>query len=221
MGGPLFAPLSEGEPLQAFLISQLPYAYWWCFALLLLGGFNLPISEELVVLCAGFLAYKVGLVSYTAKMLLAVWLGAICGDHVAFGMGRLLGKPLLNTRLFLYLYPPARRVKVDRWFEQYGAWTLFFGRFLPFGIRNGVILTASVSHTSYAQFAFADALACTLIAPLLFGLGYTFADNFQQLAQDIRMVYFGLFTILFAITFFLLVRRRYTKHGADAPSEIS
>lgn len=207
--------------MQELILAQAPHAYWLIFAGLVLAGFNLPISEDILVLTGGYLAAQAQSDAYTIKMFLAIFVGAFLGDCVVFGLGRTLGARLLETRLFSRVMTSARRDRIEDYFTRYGPWTLFGGRFIPFGVRNGVIITASIGQVPFTTFALSDLGALSITSTLLFWLGYQFAGNLEQLIIYIQNSYFAIFlgflaavSVIFLLRF---LRTRLRKHSTNQP----
>ena len=48
---------------------------------------------------------------------------------------------------------PERVAKVASFYQKYGVWTLVVGRFIPFGVRNALFLTAGIGKMSPVRFA--------------------------------------------------------------------
>ncbi|WP_239650114.1 DedA family protein [Methylocucumis oryzae] len=82
----------------ALIENHIEYAPWIIFGLLLLAGFNFPISED------GMLFVAATLASRTPEHLLylfgAVYAGAYASDLICYGLGRVLGERLIHWRFF-------------------------------------------------------------------------------------------------------------------------
>ena len=67
--------------------------------------------------------------------------------------------------------------KIHDYYQRYGMLTLILGRFIPFGVRNGLFLTAGLGKMNAAKFAVADLLACTISTVTFFTLYYQFGST--------------------------------------------
>ena len=58
--------------------------------------------------------------------------GAIIGDSIGYAIGRKGGKPMFDRlgRRFPKHFGPDHIDKAERYFQRYGMWTVFFGRFI-------------------------------------------------------------------------------------------
>lgn len=163
-----------------FLIEQAAYAHWYIFALLMLAGLNIPVSEDLMAIGAGVLAATV--VPENATLLyLGLFAGAYLGDIENYWLARLLGQRLLRLQFMQKLLPEERLALARGWLERYGAVAIFVGRLIPFGVRNALFTTAGLSRMAFWKFALFDFFAALLSTSLLFSLGRAFGANYAEL----------------------------------------
>ncbi|HEV3258312.1 MAG TPA: DedA family protein [Gemmataceae bacterium] len=109
-------------------------------------------------------------------------LGAVTGDVFLYGMGRLGGPRLLNSRWMKKLLPPDKRQKVEDNFHRFGVSVLIFARFLP-TIRSPIFVVAGIMRVPFARFLLADGLAGCIGVSLLFTLAFWFGDQFRELVE--------------------------------------
>jgi membrane protein DedA with SNARE-associated domain len=124
------------EYLDHFLAN---YGYFAIFFLLMLG-----IVGPLIAVHRGQL--KLG------ATLAVAYAGSLCGITLSYTLGR------TGAIYVLERFPPVHRwvdrhlPQVQRWFERYGKWTLFFGYFIA-GVRHFTALTAGMSKVRLKTFA--------------------------------------------------------------------
>ena len=130
------------------------------FALLGISGFNLPIPEDIVI----FTAAGLGLEHPTLvwPLFYSLFLGALCGDLICYSLGRYFGPKLANVAWFSSMLAPHRIEKVGQFYTRYGAFTLVVGRFIPFGVRNALLIAAGLGRMPVHRFFFADLVAVGL-----------------------------------------------------------
>jgi membrane protein DedA with SNARE-associated domain len=163
----------------------------------MLAGLNFPISEDLLLIISGVLASTI-VPENTYKLFLGVFLGAYLSDWVAYWIGRSLGTQLWRFRWFARGVKRERFEKVERYYERYGAITLLVGRFIPFGVRNCLFMTAGMAKMGFLKFILADGVACLASNSALFWLAYLGGKNYHQLVSAVEMVnyiLFGLFIV--------------------------
>ncbi len=193
------------EQILAFITANADYAHWVVFGLLILAGFNVPISEDLMIIISGVLAGTV-VPQNTYKLFTAVFLGCYLSDWIAYGLGRKFGKHLWDIPWFARFINQEKLSQVQKYFEKHGFLTLLFGRFIPFGVRNCIFLTAGMGRMSFLHFIIGDGIACFISNTVLFTLAYTFADNYEVIIQHTKSfntVIFSLFALLI-IAFFTI-----------------
>lgn len=184
------------------LTQNAEYAHWVFFFLLMLAGLNFPISEDLVVLSGAVIAATVS-PQNTYKIFIFIFLGCYLSDWVAYWIGRAL-TPLMKKRKWLSKMIDNRRIdKVSKFYEKYGVLTLLFGRFIPFGVRNFLFMTAGIGKMNFLKFIFIDGIACLLSNTIWFTLAYSLAENYDVVLaymKNTNIVIFAIF-IVFVIGF--------------------
>ncbi|MDB6081018.1 MAG: putative rane protein [Chlamydiia bacterium] len=185
------------ETLLEWLSLHADNAHFILFGLLMLAGFSLPVSEELILILGGVLASSV-IPENTIHLFMAVFLGCYFSDWIAYWLGRGLGKRLYNVK-WLPFSLNEKRVERLKWFyDNYGFWTLFIGRFIPFGVRNGIFMTAGIGKMHFGKFALSDAIGCFVFSAALFSLAYSFGKNYDVMRDLLRkgnIVIFALFMV--------------------------
>jgi membrane protein DedA with SNARE-associated domain len=109
-------------------------------------------------------------------------LGVVISDGLLYGIGRFWGPRLLDTRWMKKLLPPAKRMKVEENFHQYGVMVLLFARFLP-TIRSPIFIMAGIMRIPLSRFLLADGLYAIPGVSLLFFLSYWFGEQFRTLVE--------------------------------------
>jgi membrane-associated protein len=178
------------EWFLAIVTEHAAHAHWWLFGALMLAGLNLPISEELVLLVGGVAASTVEAAG-TVKIFLFIFAGAYLSDWMVYFFGRLLGPSLFRIRWFRKTVRPERLQTVELYYERYGRLTLLIGRFIPFGVRNCLFMSAGLVRMPLLKFGTADFVACFSTTSILFTLAYMFGCNYNRLTS-----YLGLFDLM-------------------------
>lgn len=185
-------------------------AHFIIFGLLLLTGACLPISEEVMLIMSGILASTV-IPSHTVHLFLAVFLGCFSADCLAYWVGRFLGNKLYNFRITKALLSPKKQGKLRVFYSRYGLLTLLLGRFIPFGVRNGIFMTAGIGKMHFGRFALTDLIGCFVFSLTLFFVSYYCGQNYDTLVQWIHKgntIIFTLFLLSVAIIAFVWYKKR-------------
>lgn len=184
-------------------IAMAPYVIFFLFCL---AGLNIPISEDGLIFAAAMVATQ------HPDMLVAIcssiFLGAFVSDTVAYWLGRLAGPRLFEIKFFSKLVSKERFEQVSRFYARFGIATLVFGRFIPFGVRNALFMTAGIGRMRFPIFLLADFLAVAMTTSLYFYLFYTYGEGMLRQVQNIGL---GLFTVIILIAFLAFWKKRRNK----------
>ncbi len=200
------------EYLLEIIQSNVQHAPFLIFGLLLLAGLNIPISEDGMLFISAVLASHYP--EYAVALFIAVYMGAYLSDLICYWLGRLVGPKLLEIKFFASMVTHERKEKIHAYYEHYGVITLILGRFIPFGVRNGLFLTAGLGQMNFLKFALADLLACTISTITFFTLYYHFGDVVVSYVMEANVVVFGLAAVLLAA--YLLFRHKQKNAKASA-----
>ena len=194
--------------IDGYLETHLTTAPFVIFGLLLLAGFFLPVSEDLMVLTAALLSARHP--ELTGSVFIALFLGAFCSDIICYSlMGRYLGNKLINTSFISRFVSRQMLEQVQSFYNQYGIPTLFFGRFIPFGVRNALFFSAGLSKMNPVKFVVTDFFACLLAIMFYFSLYYNIGKSILKSVDTAKMFLFGLAVVValgFSLKKFLFSR---------------
>ena len=195
------------ESLLEMMHSHVAVAPWIIFGALLLAGLNIPVSEDAMLFISAYLASTHP--EHAVALFVAVYAGAYCSDVICFSLGWFLGNNLWRSRLFSSMVTEERVAKVASFYDRYGVWTLIFGRFIPFGVRNALFLTAGIGKMSPVRFALADGLAATISTVFFFSLYYVYGKSVIEYVRQGNMIVFG--TALVAVVGFFVWKKRQAR----------
>ena len=196
------------DALFELIHSYVLWAPYIIFFLLLLAGFNVPISEDLMVFISATMAAKYP--EHLFSFFIAVYLGAYFSDLICYGLGRTLGPKLWNIRFFANMVSKEKVDKISGFYRRYGAGTLLIGRFIPFGVRNGLFLTAGLGKMNFKKFSLYDGIACTISVIGYFTLYYIYGKTVMEYVQKANRVIFAVAIV--ALVFWLWHRYRLKKN---------
>ena len=110
-------------------------------------------------------------------------LGVVISDGLLYGIGRLFGPRLLESRWMKRLVSAEKRSRIENNFHRYGVLVLLFARFLP-TIRSPIFITAGSMRVPLTRFLLADGLYAIPGVSLLFFLAFWFGDQFRNLVYS-------------------------------------
>lgn len=204
------------EALTEFIITHAGNAHYLIFGLLMLAGLNIPVSEDLMIIMSGMLAATV---VPENLILLFTWtfLGCYLSDWESYWLGRLLGPRIWEWGWFSGRIRRGHVRRITLFYRKYGFLTLLVGRFIPFGVRNCLFITAGVGRMSFPRFMLADGLACFTSNFVLFTLAFSFGKNYHALyerLQTLNLYLFGLVAALGCLGMLYYLWKQHAKQVA-------
>ena len=136
---------------------------------------------------------------HLGKLFLGVFLGAYLSDLIAYSLGRKFGPKLQKIKIFANSFQPRKIDKIKSYYEKYGVITLILGRFIPFGVRNALFMTAGLSKMRFFKFASSDLLACTISVSTFFSLYYYIGPSVIHYVKRFNILIFLIFVIIVLI----------------------
>ena len=198
------------EELIQLIQANIQYAHFIIFGALLLAGFNIPVSEDAMLFISALLASQNP--DYLVQLFLGVYLGAYFSDLICYSLGRKFGPKLFDIAFFANMVSVERVAKISTYYEKYGIITLLLGRFIPFGVRNALFLTAGLAKMDFIKFALSDLLACTISVVCFFSLYYHFGDSIIDTIKQGNIILFSLVFIAFGIFWY---RKKQAENSAE------
>lgn len=144
------------------------YGYIGLTAILILGIVGLPLPDETILTAVGYFVYK-GSLLYFPSLFFGI-LGGLLGITLSYALGVFIGRPLV-VRYGRYIHITEKLlIRVEQYFEKYGAVTLFGGFFIP-GVRHVTAIVAGLSGIPYGKFAFPSYLGVCVWVTVFITLG--------------------------------------------------
>jgi membrane protein DedA with SNARE-associated domain len=129
-------------------------------------------------------------------MAVAIVLGALVGESIGFGLGRIFG-PKLRASWLGQRIGDERWEKADRFVKRRGGIAVFISRFLPV-FHSVVPLTAGMTPMPYRTFMAWTTPACIIWAFLYVSIGSGAAETFRGLEETVSWagwIFIGIFAI--------------------------
>lgn len=202
--------------MQEFVLNNLHiYGPLAVFALLMLSGIGIPLSEDVIIIPAGFLISRSELpLLHTAA---AAYFGVVIADILWFSIMSHFGSRLLNNRWLRKMIHPRRLLQAKHQMDKRGAWMIVFARFIP-GSRSSAITVAGLLHMSFWKFAAATSVCVIFTVTIQLGLGMLIAKGFgsEDSAKHFLQV-LGLLMAVIAIFFVVKLVKKYRGHKKGPP----
>jgi membrane protein DedA with SNARE-associated domain len=150
---------------------------------LFLAGLGFPLPEDIPLIFGGAMAGagKINVWIHFAISMVFI----IVGDTCLYFIGRKVGSASEGKGRIAKLLTPERRAKAQSFFDKYGSWTVFFGRFVA-GVRAAVYLTAGTVKFPLGRFILLDFLAALVSVPIWIYLGYIFGENWHEVIDTFK-----------------------------------
>ena len=150
----------------------------------MLENAGIPLPGETILLLASFLAYSQDELQLPYIILVGVC-AATLGDNLGFAIGYRGGRPLLDRYRHIFRIPTSTIQRGERLFDEYGAVTIFFARFI-FGLRVIAGPLAGVLRMEWKRFALFNFLGALLWVSVISAVGYKFGKHWDQLIDYIK-----------------------------------
>ena len=197
------------------------YGYFAIFILMVAESACVPVPSELTMPLGGALAAgAVPGVHLSLALVIAVGVaGNVVGSYLAWAVGRYGGQTAWRRLTRFVAGSDDGMARAQRWFDRYGARSVFIGRLLPV-IRTFISLPAGFARMSPAPFGLYTVAGCL---PWIAGLawaGWAAGANWHRvtgLVQEAGYVVGGLAVVLVAVVIIVVVRawRRRRRAAPD------
>lgn len=146
------------------------------FVLMTIESSFIPFPSEVIMIPAGFLAYRGELtfgIPYI-DFIMVVWCGlagSLVGAFINYYLALLLGRPFIYRYGEYFFIKPHVFSRAEEIFREYGEIATFVCRLLP-GIRQLISLPAGISRMSLIRFSIFTALGAGIWSTILVWVGY-------------------------------------------------
>jgi membrane protein DedA with SNARE-associated domain len=182
------------------------------FVLMLLESACVPIPSEATMLFAGFNVSR-----HHYSLFEAVAVGSVAnlvGSWVAYAIGY-YGRIELVERHAVFHVKASQLATAERWFEKWGAWTVFFSRLLPV-VRTFISLPAGVARMPLGRFSLLTLAGCIPWVLFLTVVGQQVGDRWRDWKHSLQYVDYTVAALIVVGALVLLVRWRRSRARAAA-----
>ena len=181
------------------------YGYGVVFVGVLLENAGIPVPGETALLAGGALAHF-GRLSLFWVVLTAIC-AAIIGDNLGFLIGRWGGRALADRHGWKIGLTAKRLQQFDRFFDRYGALTVFIARFVT-GLRVFGAALAGASGLPWRSFLFYNAAGAVTWSIAIGGVGYLLAYSWVTLERWVGRTGVAALVLVAAAMLYTIIRRR-------------
>jgi membrane protein DedA with SNARE-associated domain len=175
------------------------------FVLMVLESACIPIPSEATFLFAGF---NVSEGEYSMFAVVAVGTAAnVVGSWLAYAVGYYGRVDILEKHGKKLHIKKSHLEWADRWFEKYGAWTVFLTRMLPI-IRTFISLPAGVARMPFWKFTALTTLGCIPWIFMLTFIGREVGDRWESWKDSLHYVDYAVAALIVLGLLYLVLRNR-------------
>ncbi len=184
-------------------VGQLGYP--GIFIMMLLESSFFPFPSEVVMIPAGYLAFK-GQMSLTVAVIMGIG-GSLAGALLNYYLAVWLGRPFLE-RYGRYLFlTPDKLERVDHFFTDHGEISTFVGRLITV-VRQYISFPAGLARMHLGKFLFYTGLGAGLWVVVLAVIGYLAAGNEALIKEYSREATIGLLALCVLVLVVYIRRHR-------------
>jgi membrane protein DedA with SNARE-associated domain len=145
-----------------------------------------PIPSELIMPLAGFMTRRGELA--LLLVIIAGTIGSVAGAVVLYYLGRAVGEARVRRWVASHgkwlAMSEADVENAQKWFGQYGARAVFFGRLVP-AVRSLISIPAGIARMNLAEFLIFTTLGSAIWTALLAGAGWALGSQYQRVEKFI------------------------------------
>ncbi len=192
-------------------------AYVLVLVALLAGSIGVPAPEDLTLIAAGVLCSLAQVNTWV--MVITCYLGLLIGDLIIYRIGWMTGPTLFRKKWFRRHISTKRLQAMRTNLHKRTMLTILVARHL-FYIRTATFLMCGAVRISFARFVIMDAIAALITTPLMMGIGYAFANNYESIIKWVRDLKFVLVALGLVAAFFILRHYRRPRSESEDQFEV-
>ncbi len=192
------------QSIVDFLLNTIGgMGYFGIFSLMFLESSFFPFPSEVVMIPAGYLAYK-GEMNMVLVLLFGV-LGSLAGAWFNYWLALRFGRGLV-----LKIVSKEKLNSLEKFFENHGHISTFTGRLIP-GLRQYISFPAGLAKMDGFKFSIYTALGAFIWMVVLSFLGYFLGENQALIHKYLKEITLFVLFIVGIIIFIYIKRRRVVR----------
>lgn len=194
--------------IEAYFNAANPMFYPIYGLALFFAGLCMPISADLVLLTAGYLAYR-GQAEYGILIPLGI-VAILTGDTLMFAIGRKFGKRVIGVWPFRKAFTPERIARTEIGFREQGYRVVFLARFMP-GVRTVFMFTSGTLGLRYSKFIAYNGAGALIVVPLMLLSVKAVAGNVDLIRAKLERGQWFVFALLALLGIAVFARTRLAR----------
>ena len=180
--------------------------YLGIFLLMFLESTFFPFPSEIIMIPAGYLAYKGEMNLYI--IILVGILGSVAGALLNYYLAMIFGRKFILKYGKYFFIKEETLDKLESFFTKHGEISTFTGRLIP-GIRQLISLPAGLARMNMAKFSFYTAIGAGIWVVVLVAVGYVVGSNEKLISEYLKSAtLIALVSVVFIIVFYVVRNRK-------------
>jgi membrane protein DedA with SNARE-associated domain len=179
--------------------------YTGIFIMMFLESSFFPFPSEIVIIPAGYLAYKGDMNLYL--VILFGILGSLAGAIFNYLLAIKFGRSFVLRFGKYFFFKEETLIKMEEFFQKHGPISTFSGRLIP-AVRQYISLPAGLAKMNLIQFSIYTSLGAGIWVIILAMLGYIIGDNQTLIDEWLKII---LISIAIVLIFMLLLYIKFKK----------
>ncbi|MHB1083664.1 MAG: DedA family protein [Thiobacillus sp.] len=173
------------EIIQTIVNTVGSWGYPGIFIMMALESSFFPFPSEVVMIPAGYLAYK-GEMNLVLAILAGVS-GSLIGALFNYWLAIKFGRPFLLRYGKYILFKEHSLQRMEEFFARHGHISTFTGRLIP-AVRQYISLPAGLARMNLAVFSFYTSLGAGIWVTILALLGYSLGHNEEAIRDNLHLI---------------------------------
>ena len=180
--------------------------YWGIFLLMFLESTFFPFPSEIIMIPAGYLAYK-GEMNLYIVVLMGIF-GSVGGALLNYYLAIHFGRTFILKYGKYFFIKEETLDKLEAFFSSHGEISTFTGRLIP-GIRQLISLPAGLARMNIAKFSAYTALGAGIWVIVLVGVGYLVGSSESLISEYLKSAtLIALVSVVFIGIFYVVRHKR-------------
>lgn len=184
-----------GEIVNFIVETVGALGYFGIFIMMLLESSFFPFPSEVVMIPAGYLAYK-GEMNLFIVIFMGI-LGSIAGALLNYYLAMHFGRAFLIKYGRYFFIKEETIAKTESFFKEHGHISTFSGRLVP-AVRQYISLPAGIAKMNLKTFTIYTAAGAGIWVTILALLGYFIGENEEMLKEYLHIITAGVLLLLVA-----------------------
>ena len=186
--------------------------YWGIFLLMFLESTFFPFPSEIIMIPAGYLAFK-GEMNIYVVVFIGIF-GSVAGAIFNYYFALLFGRKFILKYGKYFFVKEETLDKLEAFFKKHGELSTFNGRLIP-GIRQLISLPAGLAKMNLWKFSLYSALGAGIWVIVLVVIGYLLGSNEALISQYLHTATVIVLILVGLLTAFYIVRNKRKKEILD------